>query len=132
MYAGDEYEGDDYFPYPNEAVSNIYLTAFFLTRYADSVMQMMRTDALFSSPRLRFSRAQQEAVLRYARDLGAKVPSLHALHAFQQKSLAAVGNPTVEVKAASGNTFSMNDVRKLLFFVSQPCSRLAQSVLTYE
>ncbi|OBZ73364.1 hypothetical protein A0H81_07153 [Grifola frondosa] len=48
-------KGDDtdvYFPYPNKG--------------------MMKTDILFSSPRLRFSRAQQEAILAWGKDLGAK------------------------------------------------------------
>ncbi|TFK45607.1 hypothetical protein OE88DRAFT_1639656 [Heliocybe sulcata] len=71
---------------------------------------MMKTDILFSSPRLRFSRAQQQAVLAWGRDLGAKnVPSLHALHKFQAEALEAVGNPTVKVQAVSGNVFYMNE-----------------------
>lgn len=83
----------------------------------------MRTHILFNSPRLRFSRAQQEAVLRFASDLGAKVPSLHALHAFEKKASEAIGNPTVEVKAKSGNVFSMNDVRESLRLVRRVYSR---------
>ncbi|TFK51166.1 hypothetical protein OE88DRAFT_1735116 [Heliocybe sulcata] len=83
----------NFFPYPNKA--------------------MMKTDILFSSPRLRFSRAQQQAVLTWARDLGAKnIPSLHALHKFQSDGLEVLGNPTVKVRSASGNIFYMNKVTK--------------------
>ncbi|PSR78377.1 hypothetical protein PHLCEN_2v7420 [Hermanssonia centrifuga] len=86
---------DAYFPYPNKA--------------------MMKTDILLSSPRLRFSRAQREAVLAWGRDLGAKnVPSLYALEKFQAVSLQAVGNPTVKIEAASGNILYMNDPAELL------------------
>lgn len=71
----------------------------------------MKTDILFSSPRLRFSRAQQDAVLSWGKELGAKdVPSLYALRKFQTESLKAVGDPTNKITAPSGNIFYMNDI----------------------
>ncbi|KII92048.1 hypothetical protein PLICRDRAFT_458960 [Plicaturopsis crispa FD-325 SS-3] len=82
-FFGGDYAKDDYFPYPNKS--------------------MMKTDILFSSPRLRFSRAQQEAVLSWAKELGADVPSLYALERFQKEALKAVGDPTEKVTTASGN-----------------------------
>ncbi|THG94045.1 hypothetical protein EW026_g7342 [Hermanssonia centrifuga] len=86
---------DAYFPYPNKAI--------------------MKTDILFSFPRLQFSRAQREAVLAWGRDLGANnVPSLYALEKFQVASLQAVGNPTVKIEVASGNILYMNDPAELL------------------
>ncbi|EPQ49890.1 hypothetical protein GLOTRDRAFT_134493 [Gloeophyllum trabeum ATCC 11539] len=95
LYFGAAESSPDLFPYPNKA--------------------MLKTDILFSSPRLRFSRSQQQAVLAWGRELGAKnVPTLHALHRFQSEALDAVGNPTVKVTAASGNVFYMNEVTKAI------------------
>ncbi len=75
----------------------------------------MKTDILFSFPRLQFSRAQREAVLAWGRDLRANnVPSLYALEKFQVASLQAVGNPTVKIEVASGNILYMNDPAELL------------------
>lgn len=75
----------------------------------------MKTDILFSSPRLQFSRAQQEAVLAWAKKLGARnVPSLYALEKFQEEALATVGDPTVKVETGTGNILYMNDPMKLL------------------
>ena len=72
---------------------------------------MMKTDILFSSPEMRFSRAQQEAVLAWGRDLGARqVPTLYGLEKFQREAQEAVGNPTVRVKATSGNIFYRNSI----------------------
>ena len=72
---------------------------------------MMKTDILFSSAHMRFSRAQQEAILTWGRDLGAKdVPTLYGLNKFQENALNAVGNPTVKVKAVSGNVFYQNSI----------------------
>ncbi len=82
--------------------------------------QMMKTDILFSSPRLRFSRTQQEAVLAWGKELGARnVPSLYSLAKFQADSKRALGDPTVKVQTASGNVLYMNDPVKLLAKVSQ-------------
>ena len=76
---------------------------------------MMKTDILFSSPRLRFSRAQREAVLAWGKELGAReVPSLYSLEKFQREALDAMGNPTKKVETASGNILYMNDPIKLL------------------
>ena len=71
----------------------------------------MKTDILFSSPRLRFSREQQEAILAWGRNLGAKeVPTLYAVEKFQKTALDMMGNPTERVRAESGNIFYMNSV----------------------
>lgn len=78
----------------------------------------MATNILFNSPRLRFSRAQQEAVLRWAKDLGANVPTLYSLNKFQQSALEKMGDPTIHVKAVSGNVFHMNNIANILAKVS--------------
>ncbi|KAH9946546.1 hypothetical protein B0H21DRAFT_808883 [Amylocystis lapponica] len=92
---GTSNDRGDYFPYPNKA--------------------MMKTDILFSSPRLRFSRAQQEAILAWGKDLGARdVPSHYRIEKFQKEALEAVGNPTVKVTAASGNVFYVNTVTQAM------------------
>ncbi|KAH9831855.1 uncharacterized protein C8Q71DRAFT_714938 [Rhodofomes roseus] len=73
---------------------------------------MMKTDVLFSSPRLRFSRAQQEAILAWGKDLGARdVPSLYGVEKFQREALESLGNPTVKVTATSGNVYYRNTIR---------------------
>ncbi|KAH9899976.1 hypothetical protein C8Q73DRAFT_754715 [Cubamyces lactineus] len=85
----------DIFPYPNRGV--------------------MKTDILFSSPMIRFSRSQKEAILAWGRDMGAKdVPSLYGLENFQTSALHAVGDPTEKVEASSGNIFYMNSIYQAL------------------
>ncbi|KAI0829952.1 hypothetical protein BC628DRAFT_1314715 [Trametes gibbosa] len=85
----------DVFPYPNAG--------------------MMRTDFLFSSPTIRFSRAQKEAVLAWAKEMGAKdVPSLYSLEKFQSDALESIGDPTEKVVASSGNVFYMNSIYQAL------------------
>lgn len=75
----------------------------------------MKTDILFSSPRLRFSRSQQEAVLAWGKALGAQqVPSLYSLEKFRDESLKALGDPTITLETVSGNIMSINDPACLL------------------
>ncbi|EPS97810.1 hypothetical protein FOMPIDRAFT_1031788 [Fomitopsis schrenkii] len=72
---------------------------------------MMKTDILFSSPRLRFSREQQEAVLAWGRELGARdVPTLYSIEKFQSAALKSIGDPTRRVQADSGNVFYINSL----------------------
>lgn len=79
----------------------------------------MKTDILFSSPSIRFSRLQKESILAWGKDLGARdVPSLYKLEKFQGEALEAVGDPTVKIQAALGNIFYMNSVRHALARVS--------------
>ncbi|KAJ6632325.1 hypothetical protein B0H10DRAFT_2159621 [Mycena sp. CBHHK59/15] len=80
----------EWFPYPDKAA--------FLT------------DVLFSSPRLRFSRAQQKAVLSWARDLGAAVPSYNKFRQTQDVLLAEVGDPTKRQESGHGNVWYLNDI----------------------
>ncbi|KAI0755371.1 hypothetical protein C8Q80DRAFT_1266837 [Daedaleopsis nitida] len=57
----------------------------------------------------------KEAILAWGKDLGAReVPSLYKLDKFQSDGLDVLGNPTVKIKAASGNLFYMNSVRSAL------------------
>ncbi|KAJ7476792.1 hypothetical protein FB451DRAFT_1461207 [Mycena latifolia] len=80
----------EWFPYPDKAA--------FLT------------DVLFSSPRLRFSRAQQKAVLSWAKDLGASVPSYHKFRQTQDILLAEVGDPTKRQESGRGNVWYLNEI----------------------
>ncbi|KAJ6614498.1 hypothetical protein B0H10DRAFT_1803312 [Mycena sp. CBHHK59/15] len=80
----------DWFPYPDKAT--------FLT------------DVLFSSPRLRFSRAQQQAVLSWARDLGADVPSYTKFRKTQDIILEEVGDPTTRQESSRGNVWYLNEI----------------------
>ncbi|KAJ6624579.1 hypothetical protein B0H10DRAFT_2162183 [Mycena sp. CBHHK59/15] len=72
--------------------------------------QAFLTDVLFSSPRLRFSRAQQKAVLSWARDLGAAVPSYNKFRQTQDVLLAEVGDPTKRQESGHGNVWYLNDI----------------------
>ncbi|KIJ12442.1 hypothetical protein PAXINDRAFT_14766 [Paxillus involutus ATCC 200175] len=76
------------------------------------------THLLFSSPRLRFSQAQKNAVLAWARELGApEVPSLYA---------KLLGDPMEQVKMVSGNTFYLNTISKAVALdFSNPLTRFA-------
>ncbi|KAJ6583645.1 hypothetical protein B0H10DRAFT_2198263 [Mycena sp. CBHHK59/15] len=80
----------EWFPYPDKAA--------FLT------------DVLFSSPRLRFSRAQQKAVLSWAKDLGANVPSYTSFRKTQDALLAEVDDPTKRQESGRGNVWYLNEI----------------------
>ncbi|KAL1938673.1 hypothetical protein VTO73DRAFT_11488 [Trametes versicolor] len=77
---------------------------------------MMKTDILFSSPTIRFSRSQKEAILAWGKQMGATevVPSLYGLDKFQDDALESVGDPTEKVQAPSGNVFYMNSIPQAL------------------
>ncbi|KAJ7256585.1 hypothetical protein C8J57DRAFT_1649924 [Mycena rebaudengoi] len=76
--------------------------------YADKAMFL--TDVLFSSPRLRFSRAQQQAILSWAKDLGAKVPAYGNFRKTQAALLAEVGNPTERQESGRGTVWYLNEI----------------------
>ncbi|KAF8062389.1 hypothetical protein FPV67DRAFT_1422187 [Lyophyllum atratum] len=80
----------EWFPYPDKA--------------------MFLTDVLFSSPRLRFSRAQQKAVLSWARELGGTVPSYDKFRKTQATLLKEVGDPTARQESGRGNVWYLNDI----------------------
>ncbi|KAH7919605.1 hypothetical protein BV22DRAFT_968262, partial [Leucogyrophana mollusca] len=73
------------------------------------------TSLLFSSPRVPFSEAQKNAVLNWAKELGARdVPSLSALKACHSKLESLVGNPTEKVTARTGDIFYINNVAEAI------------------
>ncbi|KAJ7069017.1 hypothetical protein B0H15DRAFT_807270 [Mycena belliarum] len=80
----------EWFPYPDKAA--------FLT------------DVLFSSPRLRFSRAQQQAVLSWAKDLGATAPSYHKFRQTQEMLLNELGDLTKRQESGRGNVWYLNEI----------------------
>ncbi|KAJ7315199.1 hypothetical protein DFH08DRAFT_820801 [Mycena albidolilacea] len=67
-------------------------------------------DVLFSSPRLRFSRAQQKSVLSWAKELGAQVPSYNGFRQTQDALLTEVGNPTKRQQSGRGNVWYLNEI----------------------
>lgn len=70
---------------------------------------------LFSSPRLRFSNAQKQAVLDWARQLGARnVPSIYQLEKMAERIRKLVGDPTTKVTSPTGNIFFINDIGKAI------------------
>jgi hypothetical protein len=91
---------------------------------------MYITDLLFSSPRLRFSDAQKQAVITWAKALGApNVPTLYGLKKCHDHICNQVGNPTEKVKANSGNIFYLNSIAKAIakVFSSLTSSSMASS-----
>ncbi|KAJ6533954.1 hypothetical protein B0H10DRAFT_1859497, partial [Mycena sp. CBHHK59/15] len=68
------------------------------------------TDVLFSSPRLRFSRVKQKAVLSWAKELGADVPSYSTFRKTQDALLAEVGDPTKRQESGRGNVWYLNEI----------------------
>ncbi|RDB15588.1 hypothetical protein Hypma_004040 [Hypsizygus marmoreus] len=81
----------EWFPYPDKAANVL-------------------TDVLFSSPRLRFSRAQQKAVLSWARELGAAVPGYDKFRQVQAVLLKELGDPTERQESSRGNVWYLNDI----------------------
>lgn len=76
---------------------------------------MFYTHILFSNPCLRFSNAQKQAVLDWARQLGAKnVPSIYQLEKTAERIRKLVGDPTTKVTSQTGNIFFINDVGKAI------------------
>lgn len=68
------------------------------------------TDLLFNSPRLRFSRAQQQAILLWAKELGANVPSYDRLRNCQAALKEATGDPTTRQESGRGNVWYLNEI----------------------
>ncbi|TFY78662.1 hypothetical protein EWM64_g5350 [Hericium alpestre] len=81
---------ESWFPYPEKA--------------------MFLTDVLFNAPRLRFSRAQQKAVLSWAKELGATVPSYYAYHQCASALKKEVGDPTRQEISTQGNVWYLNEI----------------------
>ncbi|KDQ14122.1 hypothetical protein BOTBODRAFT_110575, partial [Botryobasidium botryosum FD-172 SS1] len=68
------------------------------------------TDVLFNSPRLQFSEHQKQAVLTWARDLGARVPTLSALKRWQTVLKDELGDPTEKVVSPEGSILYHNNI----------------------
>ncbi|KAF7980223.1 hypothetical protein HWV62_39337 [Athelia sp. TMB] len=68
------------------------------------------TDVLFNSPRLKFSRAQQRAVLSWAKELGATVPEYQKLRETQEGLLQELGDPTCRQESGRGNIYYLNKI----------------------
>ena len=83
-------------------------------------MQLFLTDLLFSSPRLRFSRPQQKAILSWAIELGATVPSYTKLRTTQTGLLSELGNPTSRVESGRGNVYYLNEIGDSIAKVNLP------------
>lgn len=72
---------------------------------------MMHTDLLFNSPRIRFSRQAMEAVLSFARALGAKnVPTYYAWKQFHEGMQERMGTKTRAVLTQGGNILHFNSI----------------------
>lgn len=72
---------------------------------------MFLTDMLFNSPRMKFSQAQQKAVLAWGKELHAEdVPSHKMFCAAQKDLLSALGDPTGRQESSRGNVYYLNDI----------------------
>lgn len=72
---------------------------------------MLLTDILFNSPRMKFSVAQQKAVLSWGKELGAEnVPSHQKFCSMQKDLLDRVGDPTSRQESSRGNVFYLNEI----------------------
>ncbi|KAF7982629.1 hypothetical protein HWV62_27053 [Athelia sp. TMB] len=72
---------------------------------------MMVTDMLFNSPRMKFSRPQQKAVLSWAKQIGARdVPSHSQFLSMQQELLERVGDPSSRQRSSRGNIYYLNEI----------------------
>ncbi|KAH9984738.1 hypothetical protein BJV74DRAFT_775977, partial [Russula compacta] len=68
------------------------------------------THLLFSSLRLRFSRAQQKAILSWANKLSATVLSYKKFQATQTGLLSELGNPMSCIESGWGNVYYLNEI----------------------
>lgn len=72
---------------------------------------MLLTNMLFNSPRMKFSRAQQKAVLSWAKQAGAQdIPSLNQFVLMQEELLERLGDPTIWQCSSSGNVYYLNKI----------------------
>lgn len=108
--------GDDTFPWPSSAVRR---SPYQPDKATDTSHQKhLLTDALFSAPRLRFTRAQRRAILAWGKKLGAPgVPTLDQLTRTQARILDDVGNPTRRKLSSSGSVFYLNDIGRAIAMV---------------
>ncbi|KAI0752256.1 hypothetical protein BC629DRAFT_1297219, partial [Irpex lacteus] len=87
------------------------------------------TDLMLSSPRLKFSEAQVDALLRWAKALKAEdVPSKYVLEKSQRELAKIIGSPTKKVTGRGGNIFYINDIAHAIAKdYSNPITRFAMS-----
>lgn len=72
---------------------------------------MLLTDLLFNSPRMKFSRAQQKAVLSWGKQLGAEdVPTHNKFSSVQKDLLNMLGDPTSRQESSRGNVYYLNEI----------------------
>ncbi|KAF8430572.1 hypothetical protein L210DRAFT_1019310 [Boletus edulis BED1] len=95
--------------------------------YPWKTMPEFLTHLLFSSPRLRFSQAQKNAILQWAKEIGApEVPSLYAVNKTQERLMELLGSPTEKVTTPSGCVFYLNGVSKAIAMdFANPLTRFA-------
>lgn len=80
---------------------------------------MFLTDVLFNCARLNFSRAQQEALLDWANELGAHdLPTMYGLYKYQKEMKKELGDPTCRQVSAQGNIWYLNEIGESLAKVS--------------
>ncbi|KAK7016753.1 hypothetical protein VNI00_018830 [Paramarasmius palmivorus] len=91
--------------------------------------ELYLTHLLFSAPRLRFSRAQKNAVLQWANEMGASnVPTLTSLKRCVNDVEELLGSSTKKVVTPSGNVLFVNDIAKTIAkYFANPKTRLHMS-----
>ncbi|KZP32812.1 hypothetical protein FIBSPDRAFT_657822, partial [Athelia psychrophila] len=87
---------------------------------------MFLTDMLFSSPQMKFSQAQQMAVLAWGKELHAEdVPSQKKFLAAQQDLLSKLRDPTEQQESSRGNVYYLNDIGASISKIHTFCSNLS-------
>ena len=71
-------------------------------------------DLLFNSPRLRFSRVQQKAMLTWARELGASVPNYNQYRQAHALISEQVRKPPQRQATGDGNIWYLNEIGDMI------------------
>lgn len=71
---------------------------------------------------MRFSRAQQKAILSWGKELGASVPSYHGVQKTRAALKEELGDPTTRVETSRDNVFYLNEIGDSIVKVKQYAS----------
>lgn len=94
-------------------------------RITDTYVQHYLTYSLFHTAHIRFSRAQQEAILDWAREMGTpQVPTLHSLQNCHETVQGTFEEGPRMFKTGTGHIYYVNSVDEM---VKQVCSILISS-----
>jgi len=96
----------EWFPYPDKAVCPPLILMVMIS-YWSIAFSYRHAFQLASSP---ISRAQQKAVLSWAKELGAQVPGYTRFRKCQETLQKETGHPTTRQESGRGNVWYLNEV----------------------